>query len=237
MKRFYKQAAAIEAEGGWTVALDGKPIRTPKKSVFLAPTLSLAEAAAAEWEAQEDTVNPAAMPVTRGVNTALDRTGPEYDAVVEIVAAYGGSDLLCYRADQPDGLRARQVEGWDPLLAWAAESLGAKLVTTVGVMHALQPEAGQAALATATRGHDPFELTALYDLVALSGSLILGLAVSAGRLAESEAWRLSRIDETWQAEFWGVDDEAAAVAARKAGEFAHAARFMELCRKAVGSKA
>ena len=231
MKRFYKQAAAIEAEGGWTVALDGKPIRTPKKSVFLAPTLSLAEAAAAEWEAQEDTVNPAAMPVTRGVNTALDRTGPEYDAVVEIVAAYGGSDLLCYRADQPDGLRARQAECWDPLIGWAAEAHGARLLATTGVMHILQPEDGQKALTGAVAGHDAFELTALHDLVALSGSLVIGLAVSAGRLGAAEGWRLSRIDETWQEEFWGVDEEASKVAARKAREFADAARFLDLTRQ------
>ena len=230
MKRFYKQADVTELDGGWGVALDGKPIKTPLKTVFAAPTRAMADAAAAEWNAQAEVVNPHAMPVTKAVNSAIDRTGPEYDAVVEMVAAYGGSDLLCYRAEAPEGLIARQAEAWDPLLAWAEEAFGARLLITKGVMHALQPEDGQAALADAVRAHDPFELTALYDLVALSGSLVIGLAISKGRLAVEDGWALSRVDETWQQEFWGVDDEAAAVAARKAGEFADAARFLTLAR-------
>lgn len=230
MKRFYKQAQPQPAEGGWTVALDGKPIRTPAKAAFLAPGEVVAAAAAAEWEAQGERVLPPTMPVTRAVNTAIDRTGPEYDAVVETVAAYGGADLLCYRAEAPEALRARQAEGWDPLLGWAEEAHGARLRTTTGVTHALQPEASLQGLAGAVRAHDAFALTALYDLVALSGSLVIGLAVSAGRLAPQEGWLLSRIDETWQEEQWGVDAEAAETAARKAEEFAAAARFLELLK-------
>lgn len=230
MKRFYKDADVAELPGGWTVALDGRPIRTPAKASFVAPTRVMAEAAAAEWRAQEETVKPADMPITKSVNTAIDRTGPEYDAVVEMVAGYGGSDLTCYRADSPEGLVTRQAEAWDPLLAWVGETHDARLLTTVGVMHALQPEDGQAALGAAVRAHDAFELTALYDLVALSGSLVIGLAVSAGRLGPDEGWALSRVDETWQQEFWGVDEEAEKVATRKAGEFAAAAAFLGLAR-------
>ncbi|MEO1613500.1 MAG: ATP12 family protein [Pseudomonadota bacterium] len=183
-----------------------------------------------ERRAQEAEVKPAEMPVTKAVNSAIDRTSVEYEGVVEMVAGYGGSDLLCYRAEGPEGLIARQAAAWDPLLVWAVEALGARLMTTTGVMHALQPEDGQRALRAAVAAHDPFELTGLYDLVALSGSLVIGLAVSAGRLAPEDGWAISRIDETWQEEFWGVDEEAVKVAARKSGEFAAAARFVELAR-------
>lgn len=231
MKRFYERARAVEdCGGGWTVALDGKPIRTPAKAAFRAPGRALAEAAAAEWEAQRDEVTPAAMPITRAVNTALDRTAKEFDAVAGMVAAYGGSDLLCYRAEAPEPLIMRQAAAWDPLIDWAASTFDARLVTTTGVMPALQPAEGQTRLAEAVAAHDPFELTALYDLVALSGSLVIGLAVARGHVATVDAWAASRIDETWQAELWGVDDEAEALARRKAGEFEAAARFIDLAR-------
>ena len=116
MKRFHKSVDMAEIEGGWTVTLDGKPIKTPAKRVFATPTRALAEAGAAEWEEQEDEIKPASMPITKAVNTALDRTGPEYDAVAEIVCEYGGSDLICYRAEAPEGLIARQSATWDPII-------------------------------------------------------------------------------------------------------------------------
>lgn len=228
MKRFYKAAAASEADGGWTVTLDGKPLRTPAKAPFLTPGRKLAEAAAAEWEAQQGEVKPADMPVTKSVNTAIDRTAVEFEAVAEAVAAYGASDLICYRAEAPAGLRERQNEAWDPLIAWAQEAYGARLITTTGVMPQLQPAEGSRRLADAVSAFSAFQLTALYDLTALSGSLIIALAVASGRLDAEEGWRLSRIDEDWQKELWGADDEAEAVAARKSGEFAAAARFLEL---------
>lgn len=230
MKRFYKVAASTPTPGGWTVALDGRPMRTPAKAAFIAPTAALADAAAAEWASQAEMVKPAEMPITRAINTAIDRTGPEYDAVAEMVAAYGGSDLICYRAEAPEGLRARQAAAWDPLIDWAHAAHGARLVCTSGVMHALQPGEGQGRLAEAVRGFDPFALTALYDLTALSGSLVIALAVSAGRLSAEVSWGLSRIDEAWQQEFWGVDDEAAATAARKERDFVAAARLLSLLK-------
>lgn len=227
MKRFYKAARAAETDAGWTVHLDGKPIRTPAKAAFIAPK-AVAHAAADEWEAQTGTVKPGTMPITRAVNSAIDRTGPEYKAVVEMVAAYGGSDLICYRAEGPEELVQRQLAAWTPLIAWAEDRFGARLVTATGVMHVLQPADGQARLAEAVGTYQPLALTALYDLVALSGSLIIGLAVAEGRLDVTEGWSLSRIDETWQAEQWGVDDEAAALATRKEGEFRAAARLLTL---------
>ena len=233
MKRFYKSVDLAELEAGWAVSLDGKLIKTPAKRPFMAPTKALAAAAAAEWDQQEGEIKPAAMPMTKAVNTALDRTAPEYDAVADMVAEYGGSDLICYRADAPAELIARQAAAWDPLLDWSADHLKARLITAVGVMHTLQPAEGQAALSAAVRRHDPFELTGLYDLVALSGSLIIGLAVAGGHMTPSEGWAASRVDHIWQEDQWGVDDEAAAQAAYKADEFEQAARLIELARKAT----
>lgn len=227
MKRFYKTATAEATNDGWTVHLDGKPIRTPAKAPFVAPE-AVAKAAAVEWAAQVETVKPAEMPITRAVNSAIDRTGPEFDAVVEIVAAYGGTDLICYRADGPRPLVQRQLETWTPLITWAEARFGARLLTASGVMHVLQPEDGQVKLAQAVAAYNPLALTALYDLVALSGSLVIGLAVAENHLSVAEGWAASRVDETWQAEQWGVDDEAAALAARKEGEFAAAARLLAM---------
>ena len=231
MKRFYKSVDVAELEAGWSVALDGKPIKTPAKRPFTAPTKAMAEAAAAEWDDQEGEIKPAAMPITKAVNTALDRTAPEYDAVADMVAEYGGTDLICYRAEAPAGLIARQVAAWDPLLEWSASHLKARLITAVGVMHMLQPKEGQDALAKIVRQHDPFELTGLYDLVALSGSLIIGLAVASGHMTPAEGWAASRVDHIWQEDQWGVDDEAAAQAAYKAEEFEQAARLIRLARQ------
>lgn len=230
MKRFYKAAEAHDTGAGWTVHLDGKPIRTPAKAPFLAPE-AVAAAAAAEWDAQVGVVKPSEMPITRAVNSAIDRTAPEFDAVVEMVAAYGGSDLICYRAEGPEELVRRQLEGWTPLISWAESRFGAKLVTATGVMHTPQPSEGQAQLAAAVAQYDPLSLTALYDLVALSGSLIIGLAVAEAHFSVAKGWATSRIDETWQAEQWGVDDEAAALAARKQGEFTAAARLLTLVKR------
>lgn len=233
MKRFYRSVDLVAVESGWSVTLDGKPVKTPAKRPFVAPTHAMAEAAAAEWDAQQAEIKPAAMPITKAVNTALDRTGPDYEAVAQMVADYGGSDLICYRAEGPEGLIARQAAVWDPLVDWAASRHGARLITTAGVMHALQPEEGQAALRTAVRAYDPFELTGLYDLVALSGSLIIGLAVAGKEMTPDEGWAASRVDHIWQEDQWGVDDEAAAQAAYKAAEFAQAARLIDLARESA----
>ena len=230
MKRFYKLAAPAAVDGGWTVQLDGKAIKTPSKAAFLAPNLALAEAAAAEWNAQTDQVDPRAMPVTRAINSAIDRTAPEFDAVVEMVAEYGGSDLICYRAEAPRALVERQSAAWDPLIQWANERYGVRLVATTGVMHVDQPADGQTRLAAAVAAFDPMELTALYDLTALSGSLVIGLAVADGRLGVAEGWAAGRVDAAFQEEQWGVDEEAAKVAAIKAAEFEDAAQFLTLAR-------
>ena len=229
-KRFWKVARTEPAEGGFTVRLDGRAVKTPAKAALVVPTLALAEAIAAEWDAQEGTVRPETMPFTRAANSAIDKVVPQLDEVRGLIAAYGGSDLLCYRAEGAEALAARQAAGWDPVLGWVATQLCAPLMATAGVMHIAQPEQSLARLTGAVAAFSAFELAAVHDLVALSGSLVLALAVTDRHLPADEAWRLSRIDEDWQAELWGIDEEAAESAALKKADFLRAARFFELCR-------
>ena len=230
MKRFWSEVRVEAGAGGFAIRLDRRPLRTPAKAPCLLPTRALARAVAAEWEAVEGGVNPAEMPLTRAANSAIDRVMPEREAVAAMVAAYGEADLICYRAPHPHALARRQGEAWDPLLAWADEALGAPLVAVEGVVHVAQSPESLARLGAAVRVHGPWELTALHDLVSISGSLVLGLAVSHGRLDAATAWPLSRIDEDWQIEEWGEDDEAAALAGRRRADFVNAARLLELVR-------
>jgi len=231
-KRFWTDVGVVDAGGGWTVALDDRAIKTPAKKDFVAPTRALAEAVAEEWRAQDEVMNPKAMPQTRYVNSVLDGIAPQREAVIETVAAYGGSDLLCYRAEHPDTLIARQAAQWDPLLDWACTKFDVNLILASGIMPVSQPEQSLQRLSDAVAGHDNFVLAGLHDLVSISGSLVLGLAVSAGRLKPAEAFALSRLDDDWQIEQWGEDDEASKTAALKAQEFAEAARLITLAKEA-----
>ncbi len=228
-KRFWQAAVAEPCADGFTVRLDGRAVKTPAKAALVVPTLEMAQAIAAEWDAQTGEVRPDTMPVTRAANSAIDKIVPQRAEVVAIVAAYGGSDLLCYRATGPEPLIARQAAGWDPLLGWAADVLGAELRVTSGVIPVPQPEAAVAALHDRVAAQSEFRLAALHDLVAISGSLVLGLAVTEGRLSADEAWALSRIDEAWQIEQWGEDEDAAAMEAHKRTAFHAASRFYALC--------
>jgi chaperone required for assembly of F1-ATPase len=228
-RRFWTTASVVPVEGGFGVQLDARPVRTPLKSPLVLPTLALAEAVAAEWQAQDGKVDPETMPFTRTSNSAIDKVTPQIDAVAGMLAEYGGSDLLCYRAEGPADLVARQAQGWDPLLLWSRDALGAPLVTAVGVMHVGQPSGSLAALRRQVDRMTAFQLAAFHDLVAISGSLILGLAVTAGKVSSVAAWGLSRIDEDWQISLWGEDEEAAEVAARKRAAFLQADRFYQLC--------
>lgn len=228
-RRFWTTASAVPVEGGYTVHLDARPVRTPLKAPLVVPTLALAEAIAAEWQAQEGTVNPETMPFTRTANSAIDKVAPQMDEVAAMLAAYGGSDLLCYRAEGPPELVQRQAEAWDPILIWALEAIGSDLVVTAGVMHVEQPPEALMRLHQRVAALTPFQLAAFHDLVALSGSLVLALAVTQRRVTAVEAWTLSRIDEDWQISLWGEDEEAAEVAARKEAAFLQADRFYGLC--------
>ena len=230
-KRFWQAASTQAVEDGFGVTLDGRPVRTPAKQPLVVPSLPLAQIIAAEWDAQDQTIRPETMPFTRSANSAIDRVAPQRSEVVDIIAAYGDADLLCYRAPQPQALVERQAAEWDPLLAWSAATLGAHLLPRVGVMHAQQPPETLAVLHDHVRGLDPFVLTALHDLVALSGSLVLGFAVLRAHVRPDEAWRLSRIDEDWQIALWGADEEAIEITARKKTDFLHAAQFYDSCMK------
>lgn len=228
-RRFWTTASAVPVEGGFGVQLDTRPLRTPRKVPLVLPTAALAEAVAAEWQAQGRRVDPASMPFTRMANSAIDTVAPEFDVIARMVADYGGSDLLCYRAEGPEALATRQARAWDPLLDWSATELGVSLRTTTGVMHVAQPETSLAALRDLVVGMTAFRLAAFHELVSLSGSLILALAVTRNRIGVEEAWRLSRIDEDWQVSQWGEDEEAAEAARRKHDAFLLADRFYQLC--------
>ncbi len=227
-KRFWTDARAEATEGGFTIRLDARPVRTPAKSPLILPTRALAESIAAEWQAQGAAIDTATMPLTRAANSAIDKVTPQFDEIAGIVAAYGASDLLCYRAALPRALAARQAAAWDPLLDWAAEAHAARLTVTIGVVPVAQPPDAVARLAARVAAQTSFALTALHDLTALSGSLVIGLAALGSRWTPAELWDASRIDEEWQAAQWGRDDEADAAADAKRRDFLQAHLFWQL---------
>jgi chaperone required for assembly of F1-ATPase len=227
-KRFWTEVQVILEGEGFAVTLDGRSVRTPLKAPLVMPTRGFAEEVAAEWAAQGERLDPNTMPATRLANAAIDKVGAQRDEVVDLLSAYGGTDLLCYRAEGPAKLVERQRAAWDPLLAWAAEALGADLATGAGVMPVAQAEEDLGRLREPLEAMDDFALAAFHDLVALSGSLVLALAVAEGRLSAEEAWRLSRLDEEFQIEEWGEDEEAAEASARRRQAFLDAARFHAL---------
>lgn len=229
-KRFWTEVSVTEAEGGFGVALDGRPLRTPARAALQVPTRALAARIAAEWAAQDDTVRPERMPATRAANAAIDKVRGQLAEVAALIAAYGETDLLCHRAEGPAALRARQDAAWDPLLDWSAGAFGLDWTVTAGVMPVDQPAGTLARLAEQVRAFNPFELTAFHDLVAMSGSLVLGLAVTRNVQSPEALWALSRIDEEWQAEQWGEDEEARAHAALRRQSFLDAAAFFADCR-------
>lgn len=224
-KRFWSDVAVVPEGEDYAVTLDGRPVRTPLKARLAVPTRAFAEEVAREWEAQAEVLDPNTMPATRLANAAIDKVAASRDEVVAMLASYGASDLLCYRAEGPEKLIAREREGWDPLLAWSAEALGADLAVGSGIMPVEQAPGDLQRLREPLEAMDAFELAAFHDLVALSGSLVLALAVAMGRLSAEEAWRLSRLDEDFQIEEWGEDEEAAQAAARRRAAFLDAARF------------
>lgn len=227
-KRFWKVASVVEVEGAFAVELDGRGVKTPAKRPLRLPTAAMAQAIAAEWDAQEDVINPNTMPATKTANAALDKVTIQHGEVADMLAAYGDSDLLCYRADNPEELVARQAALWDPILDWAADTLGARLLTRTGVIHAPQDPDVVASLRERTHALSVFELAAFHDLVSLSGSLILGFGTALDARPATEMWDLSRLDETWQEEQWGEDEDATAMAEVKRTAFLHAKQMFTL---------
>lgn len=228
-RRFWTDVSVEAVPAGVAVRLDGRPVRTPLKTELAVPSRALADGIAAEWQAQGEVIDPMSMPLTRAANATLDKVIPQRAEVAAGLSEYGGSDLLCYRAEGPEGLRARQGAAWDPMLDWADATFGARLAVTSGVMPARQPEAALTALRDHVDGLSPWDLTALSEVVSLSGSLVLGLAVLAGHDA-ADIWDRSRVDETWQAEQWGEDEEEAARIAVKRADFLQAQHYLHLLR-------
>ena len=224
-KRFWTAARVKTEDAGYSIALDARMVKTPAKAPLIVPTRALAAAIAAEWDTIEDKIDPRKMPMNRSANAAIDKVAHQHAEVADMIAAYGETDLLCYRAASPQELVLRQAEEWDPLLDWADSALNARLRVVEGLMpHAQDPEAIER-LRAAVHEQGIFELTALHDLVALSGSLVLGLAAQRGARPAAELWQTSRLDEAWQAELWGADEEAEATATIKRNAFMHAQEF------------
>jgi chaperone required for assembly of F1-ATPase len=225
MKRFWKDVT-VDAERG--VRLDERPVRTPGRVPLLLPTDILAEAVADEWRNVADDIDPRAMPLTGLANAAIDRIAPDPAAFAAGLAAYGESDLLCYRADSPPDLVARQAALWDPPLDWARDRYDVHFEIVTGVMHRPQPEATVERLGTAIAARPAFELAPLSPIVTITGSLVLALAL-AERAIEAEAvWAAANLDEDWQAEHWGEDDLAVKARETRQRDFEAAARFLSL---------
>ena len=228
MKRFYADAAAVAGANGWTVTLDGKPVRTPGRAPLDLPTAALAGAIAAEWASQDGTVAPATMPLTGFAYAAIDRVAPDPAAFAAALAAFAATDLLCYRADAPADLVARQAAAWDPLLAWARARYDVGFFITSGIVHAAQPSATLTRITAAYAVLDPFRLAALHPVVTICGSAVIGLAVAERHATAAAAFAAGQLDELWQAERWGSDPLAAASLASRRAALDDAVRLLDL---------
>lgn len=226
-RRFYGRAAVERRPEGSAVLLDGKPVRTPARRLLAAPGPVLAAAIAAEWNAQQDVIDPSAMPLTRLANSIIDGVAQAPRPVADEIAQYLGSDLLFYRAEGPKALVERQARQWDPIIAWARDVLGARFVLAAGVMFVEQPEealtAAKAAIPT-----DAWRLGALSSITTLTGSGLLALAMLRGRLSVEEAWAAAHVDEDWNMEFWGRDQRALERRAYRFAELVAAADVLRL---------
>jgi chaperone required for assembly of F1-ATPase len=231
-KRFYASAGVGEADGGgFSVMLDGKPVKTPSGGRLVVPARSIAETIAAEWNAQGDTIDPLSMPVTRLANSVVQGVVGRVEAVADDVAKYLGSDLLFYRAGHPEALVSREAAQWDPILFWAADSLGAHFILAEGVVHVRQPEQALAA-ARATLPTDPWRIAALHVITTLTGSALLALALFHDAIDADRAWAAAHVDEDWNAEKWGVDEEVATRHAARLVDYKAASAILKALKPA-----
>jgi chaperone required for assembly of F1-ATPase len=224
-KRFYATAGVVEAADGFAITLDGRPIRTPSGRQVVAPRRQIAEAIAAEWEGQREAIDPLTMPLTRFANSVVDAVVDRVEAVSDDVAKYFGSDLLFYRAGHPDALVAREATHWDPVLFWAADALGAHFILAEGIVHVRQPDSAVAA-ARAALPADPWSIAALHVITTLTGSALLALALVHGLLDQDQVWAAAHVDEDWNIEKWGADEEVAARRAARLVDFRAAASIL-----------
>jgi len=228
VKRFWKKATAEPRAEGWTVLLDGREVRTPKRAPLLVPGERLAEAIRNEWANVGETIEPRALPLTGLANAAIDHATPDPAAFAAPLARYGEGDLLCYRADAPEPLVRAQAEAWDPLLAWASHRYDAEFRVVTGVVHTPQPPHTVRRLAAAVGALDPFRLVAMNPLVTIGGSLVAALALLEGETDEEGAWDATQLDDIWQAEKWGEDAEALAMREGRRRAWAAAAQLLSL---------
>ncbi|MEX2453887.1 MAG: ATP12 family protein [Rhodospirillaceae bacterium] len=233
MKRFYTSVDLAPVDGGIAVRLDGRQVKTPSKRALCVPTEGMADAIAAEWRAQGDEVDILSMRLTRLANTAIDRVADRRDAVVDEIARYAETDLVCYRTAMPAALSDRQKELWDPLLDWLRGRYGATLTVTDAVLPLDQPPASLEALRAAVSAFDHFSLSGLHSVTVACGSVVIGLAVAEGRVGGDDAWAASLVDESYQIEQWGEEAEAAKRRALLRQDIAAAARFLALGRRAA----
>ena len=233
-KRFFETAASEERDGVFVLTLDGRPARTPARRPVAVPTRALGDALAAEWQAQETVIDPAAMPVTRLVNSAIDGVADGMQEVAEDIVRYAGSDLVVYRAGEPERLAAEQAASWDPILAWADDALGARLTLGEGITFVAQPEAALSALrARVAQETSPFGLAALHVMTTLTGSALIALAHAEGRLTAAEAWAAAHVDERFQERVWGEDEAALQRRAAREADFRAASRVYALAHDAL----
>jgi chaperone required for assembly of F1-ATPase len=227
-KRFYKDVSIAPMGEGSGVHLDGRPVRTPGKTLLELPTEKAAGLVAEEFAAQDEKIDPSTMPVYRLVNTAIDGVAIDPAAVRDDIAKFASSDLLCYRADAPAGLVERQAKAWDPVLDWAHRALGARLLLAEGVIHVEQPRPALDAVgAHLALRQDPLRLAAMHLMTTLTGSALLAMALEAGEIDADTAWSAAHVDEDWQAEQWGQDSEAMARRAHRKRDMMAAAQLIE----------
>lgn len=227
MKRFYKAAATVRSDNGWQIELDSRELKTPKRATLLLPAEAMAAAIMYEWDAQGDIIDPISMPLTGLANAAIDHVRPNRTAFAKSIAAYGESDLLCYRAADPAPLVARQGEAWQPILDWAAKRYDITFTVTDSIVHQPQPAATLARLSAALVAFDDFALAAAQPLTTISGSLVIALALLEGEIDAETAWTAGELDELFQAEMWGDDADAAATREHRRSAFDAAARFLD----------
>src|SRR4051812_19552661 len=225
-KRFYANTGAVETSGGFAVTLDDKPIRTPSGRQVVVPAREIADAIVAEWNTQQEFIDPLSMPLTRFANSVVDGVIDRVDAVTEDVAKYFETDLVFYRAGHPEALVAREAEHWDPLVFWAADALGAHFILTEGIVHVRQPDSAVAA-ARAALPRDPWQVAALHMVTTLTGSALLALALLRGVFDEDQVWAAAHVDEDWNVQQWGVDAEVAERRLARFLDFRAAARVLK----------
>lgn len=227
MKRFYREVSASALAEGHGVLLDGRPLRTPQGALLAVPREALAQALADEWAAQDAEIVPARMPLTQVACTAIDLVARDRARALDELVGFAEAELLCYRAEEPAELVMRQAAVWQPLLDWAEATYGAPLTLAEGIMHSPQPPESLAALRRAAEGYDAFGLAALALAVRSAGSLVVGLALAAGRLTPEEAFAAAELDETYCIEQWGEDPIAADRRAALQADLAAARRFLD----------